>query len=290
MELLPFSLVLISIFTHAYWNYLIKSSENKHVFTCLSKVAEVVIFAIPASYFAITLEFHSEYWLFIVVAAIVTFMNYFFLASAYKYGELSLIYPVSRSSIIFLPFIAFFSIGETIDSVGYLAIILILIGTFLMHMESIDRPGIKTIFKNMNTKGTLYALLAALMVAGYTLWDKIAITRLEPFLYFYLYTCMVGIIYSVIISVRFKREEIRKEWQLNRNRIVQVGFFNSLTYILVLTALTMSKVSYVGGLRQLSIVVGAFLGVKFLGEKFGEPKLVGILISILGGCLIYLAG
>ncbi|MEZ4809267.1 MAG: DMT family transporter [Allomuricauda sp.] len=289
MQLFPFILVIISIFTHAYWNYLIKSSQNKHIFTGLSKLAEVVIFAMPAIYFLWTTEFKIEFMVLIVVAAIITFLNYFFLSNAYKYGELSLVYPVSRSSIIFLPILAFFFIDETIDGVGLSAIILILLGTFIMHMESFDKAGFHSILKNIGNKGSIYALLAALTVAGYTIWDKVSISKMEPFLYFYLYTFIVATLYNLLTVTRFRKGEIVGEWKINRKKIVLVGFLNSFTYILILTALTMSKATYVGGLRQLSIVVGAFLGYKLLGEKLGLPKLAGIFVSILGGCLIYLA-
>lgn len=289
MDTLPFALVLISIFTHAYWNYLIKRSQNKHIFTALSKLAEITIFSIPAIYFLMTTAFRVEFLLLIAVAAIITFLNYFFLASAYKYGDLSLVYPVSRSSIIFLPVIAFYFIDERIDLTGLTAILLILIGTFVMHMESLNKRGIQTVLKNVNNKGSLYAILAALTVAGYTLWDKISISKMEPFLYFYLYTFLVAILYNSATFLKFDKKEIKKEWALNRSEILQVGFFNSFTYLLILTALTMSKATYVGGLRQLSIVVGAFLGYQLLGEKLGLPKIVGIAISIVGGSLIYLA-
>ncbi|MEM9832613.1 MAG: EamA family transporter, partial [Bacteroidota bacterium] len=130
---------------------------------------------------------------------------------------------------------------------------------------------------------------AALTVAGYTLWDKISISKIEPFLYFYLYTLIVAILYSSLTFIKFKKSKLKKEWELNRDRIIQVGFFNSFTYVLTLTALAMSKATYVGGVRQLSIVVGAFLGYKLLGEDLSLPKITGIIISLVGGSLVYLA-
>jgi uncharacterized membrane protein len=68
-----------------------------------------------------------------------------------------------------------------------------------------------------------------------------------------------------------------------------VGFFNSFTYLLILTALTMSKTSYVDGLRQLSIIVGALLGYRLLKERMSLPRVIGIVISLIGGSLIYFA-
>jgi hypothetical protein len=110
MDKLSFTLVLASVFTHAYWNYLIKRSGNKHIFTALSKVAEIFFFGTPAVYFLVVTDFQILFLLLVLVASIITFLNYFFLANAYKYGNLSLVYPVSRASIIFLPVFAFFSL------------------------------------------------------------------------------------------------------------------------------------------------------------------------------------
>lgn len=289
MDKLSFTLVLISIFTHAYWNYLIKSSENKHIFTALSKVVEVVIFGIPAVYFLTVTDFQILFLLLILVASTITFLNYFFLANAYRYGDLSLVYPVSRASIIFLPVFAYFFIGESVDVTGIAAIILILLGTIVIHLDSFDKKGIRNIMYNIRNKGSIYALLAAMAVAGYTLWDKISVTKMEPFLYFYLYTFVIACAYNIFIFSKFSKNDIRNEWNKNKSRIVQVGFFNSFTYILILIALTMSKATYIGGLRQLSIVAGVFLGYKFLGETLSKPKIIGILISVIGGSLIYLA-
>ncbi len=289
MDKLPFTLILISIFTHAYWNYLIKRSENKHIFTTLSKMAEILIFGVPAIYFLIITDFKLYFLLLVFIAALITFLNYFFLSSAYKHGDLSLVYPVSRSSILFLPIFAYFFIGETINITGGVAIALILLGTFVIHLDSFNKEGIKNVFKNLNNKGTIYAILAAVSVAGYTLWDKISITVMEPFLYFYLYTFIVACFYTIFSFSTFSNREIKNEWNANKYRILQVGFFNSFTYILVLIALSLSKATYVGGLRQLSIVIGVFLGYKLLGEKLGIPKIVGIVISLIGGSLIYIA-
>lgn len=289
MTLLPFSLVLVSIFTHAYWNFLIKSSTNKHVFIGLSKLAEVVLFIIPAIYFLTDQAFNSQILGFILVAALLTFFNYALLANAYKYGDLSLVYPLSRSSLIFLPFLAWYFIGEKIDTTGYLAIFLIILGTFAMHMESLDKNGIRTLFKNLSNKGTKYALLSALTVACYTLWDKVAITKMEPFLYFYLYTFIFTIFYNLFSLKKYDNIEFAKEWKLNKSKIIQVGFFNTFTYILVLTALSMTKATYVSGLRQLSIIVGILLGHRLLKETFGLPKIIGIALTLIGGFLIYWA-
>ncbi len=48
MDKLSLALVAFSVFTHAWWNFLTKRAGDKHVFTMLTKWAEVIIFLVPA--------------------------------------------------------------------------------------------------------------------------------------------------------------------------------------------------------------------------------------------------
>jgi len=154
MNELSFVLVFISIFTHAYWNYLIKSSDNKHIFSALSKLAEIVIFAIPAIYFFLISEIKTDFLWLTLVASLITFSNYYFLSVAYKHTDLSLAYPISRSSILFLPFFGYLFIGETLDTIGIIAVVLILFGTFVMHMDAMGRKGMRSVLTNFKRKGS----------------------------------------------------------------------------------------------------------------------------------------
>ena len=54
-------------------------------------------------------------------------------------------------------------------------------------------------------------------------------------------------------------------------------------YVLVLLAMHfVTNVSYVQAFRQMSLPLGAFLGIVFLKEKTSGPKLVGLAL-IVGG-------
>jgi drug/metabolite transporter (DMT)-like permease len=58
-----------------------------------------------------------------------------------------------------------------------------------------------------------------------------------------------------------------------------------LTYILVLQAYAISRVSYAGSVREVSIVFAALLGWRLLGERFGIARMIGAIL-ITGGILI----
>ena len=62
-----------------------------------------------------------------------------------------------------------------------------------------------------------------------------------------------------------------------------------LTYLLVLTAMGYaSDVSYIAAMRQLSIPLGATLGVVVLGESASRTKRLGIVVTFAGLILVSL--
>ena len=137
--------------------------------------------------------------------------------------------------------------------------------------------------------GIIFALLAALMDACYTLWVKVAVSRIQPFLYFYSYTFVTAFFYVVFLAKKFSRPEIKTEWIEKRWSIIGVALLNTFTYLLVLTALAISKASYVGALRQLSLVVGVVLGWRYLDEDRSVPQMVGVGLLMVGSVLITFA-
>lgn len=287
-------LVLLSCLCHAWWNYLLKRANGGSLFVGLSKVAEVAIFApvfivVGARGAA---ESASALWPLIIVGAALTLLNYAMLGLAYGRGELSLVYPIARGSILlFLPIAGYFLAGEQVDAAGVVAFALIVLGILVLQLPSLNFASARGFGRRLlSSQATVFALLAGLAAAGYSLWDKRAVQRFEPFTYFYSYTVLVAIAYAAFMAKRFALEEIRLEWRSNRWAIVQVGFLNTLAYLLVLHAFRSGvQSSYVVALRQLSVVVGAFLSWRLLHEPMGPPKRLGITLLVTGSVLVALA-
>ncbi len=290
MQLIPYLLVLVSVFTHGWWNFLAKRGHNKDIFIGLSLISMMLLFAIPYGVLLSQEGFGTPRWpILILVAGTLTGLNYFSLMQAYKHIELSVAYPIARASTLFLPFLAYFFIGEQLDRIGTIAIILITIAVLGFQLDSFSKAALRSFLSNLLRPGILYALFAALTVAGYTLWDKIAVTDMHPFVYFYSYSALAALAYLLWFILKVPRVAIQQEWQANKFNILGVGFLNMFTYILVLFALGNSKATYVGGLRQLSLVVGMFLGWKFLNEHIPFPRIVSVILLILGSTLLVFA-
>jgi uncharacterized membrane protein len=287
MPLTAALLVVLSATTHAYWNFLLKRSGGTQLFVGLSKVGEVVMFgpfflALVAPKIA---QLDGLFSLSVVGAAFVL-VNYVCLAWAYKHGDLSFVYPLARGSILlFLPFLAFATVGERVSTVGALALALIVCGIVALQLPSLQWRALATLGTRLRSPATTFALLAAFAAACYTLWDKHAVQRVPAFAYIYLYTTITAAAYGTFIWRRYPRAEVAEQWRVHRWPILQVGFFNITSYLLVLLALRTGTSSYVIALRQLSIAFGVLLGWRLLREQISVPKRVGVALIVVG-CLV----
>ena len=290
MQLLPYVLVLVSAVTHGIWNFLAKRADNKDIFIGLSKLSEAILFLIPFIFLLFTIGVELNVWLlFVVVAALFVFLNYFFLSQAYKRIDLSVAYPISRSSTLFLPVLGYFFLGERIDAIGTLSVVLITVAVLGMQLDGFTRADFAGLWQNLMRPDILFAFLAAFTVASYTVWDKVAVTQVHPFLYFYSYTALVSLCYTVLMSAKFTWAQIHQEWRNHKVSIVAVSILNTFTYLLVLVALALSKATYVGALRQISLVIAVFLGWRVLKEPLPAPRIISILLLIIGSGLIVFA-
>ena len=287
MQSFALAIVVASTFTHAYWNFLLKRAGGAATFIALSKAAEVICFA-PVFVWLAT---RTHQWSLgvaglMAVGAALVLLNYGALGRAYAAGDLSFVYPISRAGILlFLPALGFVVFRERLTIVGWISVACIVVGIALLQVPAFTIDAIRSSIARLNGKTVAYSLAAAFSAAVYTVWDKRAVQTLAPFVYFYGYTLLVAVLYVVFVWRRERSAEIARVWQMHRSSIVQVGIFNTVTYLLVLFALRSGTSSYVIALRQLSIVWGALLGYFVLGESLPAPKRVG-LATLVAGCVL----
>ncbi len=293
MRATPYVLVLVSAFTHAWWNYLFKRHGGGQLFIGLSKVSEAVLFApvfLVVGWSEATTR-AGTVWPLALIGAALTLSNYVLLAMAYRRGELSLVYPVSRGGILlFIPLLGFAAFGERITPVAVVSFGLIVAGMVSLQLPALDLASLRGYARRFASGGAGFALLAAAAAAGYTVWDKHAVGAIAPFTYFYAYTALVALAYGGYILRVHGPPAARREWHARGWAILQVAALNTVTYLLVLLALRDGTSSYVIALRQLSIAFGALLAWRLLQEPFGPARRVGVGLIVGGSLLLRLAG
>lgn len=281
MEFLPLALVLVSAVSHGLWNYLAKEGKDKESFmlllnlTSLPLLLPVFLLILPEIYLPL------EIVPYLLVSGLAETVYFLGLGKAYESGDLSIVYPVARSSPVFVTIVAALFLGETISLTGLLGILVIFIGVYILHLKGMTREDLVAPLRYLMSGSSRYAIIAALGTTVYSITDKLGVTTVDPLLYsFWLGFSVTGMM--TIVTVKRKGfKAIRDEFS-SPLKVSFAGLLMRGGYMLVLYAMSIAPVSYILALRQISVVLGALMGVAFLGESYGRVRIMGSLVIFVG--------
>ncbi len=288
MHLLTISLVILSAAMHAGRNYLTKCAADKQAFVWWYEVVGLLLFTplflcyLPAADFTAL-----DAWGFIVMSGIVHFFYWIFLTTSLESGDLSLVYPIMRASPALVLLFSVVFLDETVSLKGACGILLVALGSYTLNMR---RFALSTLLEPLqqlvHDRATQFAFLTLLSVAAYSIVDKVAVSRMHPVVFAYAYPWISMLCYSAYLF-RIKRHgQISREWQTHRKSILGCGVLSIFGYFLILLAFTLERVSYVVGLRQISIVFAVWLGGTALHEAHFRMRFASAAIIFVGTFLI----
>ena len=202
----------------------------------------------------------------------------------------SLVYPIARGvGPMLVPVLAVIILGERIEPLAITGVVAIVLGIYTISWWGSFRQLIARPLALLKTPGIRYAILTGLTIAIYSLVDKKGVAHVQPFLYMYLMTLGTAVGIAPYVLGKQGWRAARLELRLNTLPIVVAGLLTYLAYGLVLTAFSLSRVSYVAPAREVGIVVGVLMGVFILKEPFGRGRLIGSIVIGLGLVLIALS-
>jgi drug/metabolite transporter (DMT)-like permease len=283
MSLLALSLVLIAAFTHATWNYAAKRSGGGLPFVWVSSAIALGLYVVVGTAYWLWRQpvLPAGVWWIVAGSGLLKTAYSLLLQRAYRHGEFSLVYPLTRGTAPLLATIAAIALfGErpTPLALAGSGIIIACIfyltgGPALLH---VDRAHLR--------KGIWHGLACGTCVAVYTVWDQRAVSHLHlpPVLYdggtqLVLFTVLSPFAWA-------RRDEVASAWRDHRGKAAVVGLLSPVAYVLILTAMSFTPVSYIAPAREISIVIGAFFGARLLKETEGPRRLVaagGMVVGII---------
>lgn len=270
-------LLLCAALLHASWNLLVKRSQDKQVFTWCAVCTSVVLFAPLILKNLDALRVVD--WRFVIASAGAEVGYYAALTRAYERGDYSLVYPIARGSApAFIAAWAVLLLGERVSLWGGLGIVTIAVGIQAIHQESLRR--LRHPLHLLRAPGTRWALIVGLLISVYSNIDKIAVSRIPPDLYIVLVFGFVALLPAPYLLIHRGVSAVAAEWRANAVPILAVGAMNLLSYLLVLQAMQQANVSYVGAVREVSVVMAALFGAVLVREEFG-------LVRTLAACIIF---
>jgi drug/metabolite transporter (DMT)-like permease len=273
------TLILLAAFIHASWNLLNKRASGHVTFTWLVAVLSAVFYTPVALgvIFVTHLEIGIVELGLMAVSAALHSAYFILLNQGYRVGDLSLVYPLARGTGPLLSTIAaILLLGERPSVLALVGALLIIGGVVVItgSPKSLRVSGVKT--------AVLYAAITGLFIAAYTLWDKQAVSRFAvPPLILDWGSNLGRTIFLTSLPARYPRET-RVEWREHRFEAIGVAVLAPLSYILVLTAMQFTPVSYVAPAREISILIGTAMGTRLLAEGDGRRRLVAASAMVLG--------
>ena len=291
MSSIAIGLVLLSALFHALRSLFTKESGDKQIFLWLYSLIALLFFSPLFFYFLYRVGINDpRAYAWCAGSGFIHFLYWLFLTSAYKEGDLSHVYPIMRSSPALVLAIAVLLLGEQVSMQGVTGILLVAVGVYIVNMKQLSGAELLAPVKAVaHDRSTRFAFLTLISVALYSIVDKLAVSHIHPVLFAFFHLFCGMCYYTPYIVYTKNTVQIKNEWNSGAVRVIMSGIIGIAGYALILVAFTIERVSYIVGLRQISIVFAVLLGSHFLKEKHQGIRLTGALIIFAGGFLISLA-
>lgn len=306
MTPLVFGLVLISALIHALWSFFIKGSRDPLAFNLVQAmlIAVAAIFLVPfIDTSALTAEFG---WLLLVTGAAHAIYLYG-LSLAFAGGDLTLVYPVARSTPAFLPLIAVPLTGERLSPGGLLGIAIVVAGMWAVQLGSGGRAGGAPdtdvgvpLRRRLTAPPMRFAYLALVASVAYGLLDKAIMGELTAspqagpvpisLLGFFAMWCACTVFFAPMALRRIEPGSLRKTLRSDWRSAGLAALISVAGYGLILKAYETAPASYVVAVRQSSVLFVLLLSVAFLGERPGVLRVAGAVATVAGVATIAATG
>ena len=284
---MPISALILLFFSasmHAMWNLLLKSSDEKYI----AMGWQVILSGI----FSLVFIFFTglpprSMWGFAIISMILEAIYFILLCIAYSDHDFSLVYPIARGAApaLLVLWSAIF-LREQLTVGGYIGLAfitggIIVIGATTLIQSNGEKP---------HLRGILTALSVALIISIYTFIDGSAVKNGPALPYGLSMFVMVPFVTTPYLARRYGISQFVDVWKKNRGYLLLGGVLGLVAYMLALFAYTFAPLSYSGAIREVSAVIGAFLGWRFLKEEMGGIRVVGSAIVFAGVMIIAVFG
>lgn len=289
----PFELglILVSALLHASWNTATKGSENPTAFLLGIEVLTAVV-SLPLLFLFEFSEIPTQVWWLLAGTGVTHALYAFWLTRAYVHGELTLVYPIARSTPAFVPLLAIPLLGESVSSSGAAGIALVVCGIWAIQTEGSLRVG------ELTSLGAIFAYLTLATTVVYSLIDKQSMHLLGEaewsgpvpraivymVLLYYFYIPLFAALSLPKVGWRAVQKVLRRETLT----VIGSALCGVASYTLILHVMQTAPVSYVVAVRQSSVLFAVLLGVLFLRERPGRVRVLGAAATVAGVALISL--
>lgn len=257
--------VIFAAALNAGWNALIKVSGDK-----IASMATVTFMGAVVS--AMVLPFvempEASSWPLLALAIVLHTAYHFALPSAYKHGDLGLIYPISRGSAPLLVTLgaAVFA-GESLGVPALLGVFFLSIGVMTLALDHKGNRG-------SGRRAVPLALLTGLCIAAYTLVDGLGARQAGSVMGFAVLLTIGDGLLTFVIAMVWKHNEIAVVFKSQWRPSALAGGMQVGSYWMIIWAMALAPLGAVSALRETSVLFAALISTFLLKEGFGVWRFI----------------
>lgn len=285
------ALVLLAAGLHATWNALVKAGGDRTAMLATVLGAPAVL-ALPfvlilpppgwaaAPYLALSAAIHSAY--------------VFFLLAAYRYGDLSQVYPIARGLAPVLVALAAWKLaGEALSLPEAAGVAIVSAGIASLawtRRAALGGPAAGTGGGTGDPRAVLMALATGVMIAGYTLTDGLGVRAAETAYSYIAWQLFTEALVIVPACLWLRRGRIRASFGPQLLRGLFGGCLAAGAYAIAMWAMSLGPLAHVVALRETSVILAALIGTRLMGEPFGGRRLAAASAVAIGAVLLQAGG
>jgi len=221
-----------------------------------------------------------------LASAVLQLLYYLILGFAYRRGDFSLVYPIARGSApLFIALWSVLFLHEHVPWRGLVGLLVIVVGIAVIGAGAWCKDA-----QWQWSVGGLAPLLIALCISGYSVVDGAAVQQAPPLPYTVLGFALSVLLLTPFVWAKYGWAALLATGRTHWWQILLIGLCTYTAYGLVLMAYAFAPVSYVGAVREISIVFAALAGWLWLGEPFGINRTIGALFVCTGITILTVAG
>jgi drug/metabolite transporter (DMT)-like permease len=223
-------------------------------------------------------------YLLIEVALIVCSTLLFF--RAMQVSPISLCMPYVSFTPVFLLFTGYFMLGEKISQAAIIGVLLIFIGSLVMHRQLFASGWLEPLKAIYRERGCFYMLIAGFIMAITNPIDKKLVTMTDAFTQ----GCGFGVGMSVFFAVLAlaRRADLRKVLRETPQWCVIAGAGEAIALLFQLMSHNYIQVVITISVKRAGIILTILLGWLVFKEKQIGDKLIAALVMLAGVLIIYL--
>ncbi|WP_286228739.1 EamA family transporter [Neobacillus mesonae] len=275
-------IIMFAAVCHAIWNAIGKKIEEREAFFTLILGASVILYLPLAVYLLQTEAFHLKAYKWAILSTISETLYFYALGRAYLTGNLSNAYPILRGTApIAATMLSFIFLGVTISVLGFIGILVIIIGILYINQQTFSVSGIASKFKG-NFHNLKWVFLTGTFSALSSVLDGMGAALMSGLLFKYL--VYLGMFIGKWLIDRILRVEVSYLSLIKKYPIQLLigGLFVFISNALAVYAMETTPITYVATVREISIVFAALIGVIWLKEEVNYVKWIAILMIVLG--------